>query len=488
MKRISLILLIAVGFLASCSKDYLETSPTNKISDKSVFNTVQGCQTVLDGIFNKMTAYRTSHDDFGVKAFDLAMDMMGEDIVPSRHHWFGFDYRHDNRGSTYRRTLQIWRTFYEIIYNVNSILANIDAASTTTQAEKDYVKGQALALRGYCYHNLAQWYSFTYPGHENDLCVPLVIEPTTVGLPRSTVQQVYTQINKDLDDAIALLTSANAPRRHVSDLTLNVAHGLRARVALEMRDYNAAKTHADAARAGYNLNTSAQFAAGFDNYQNQVWLWGMELNDEQSTIYASFFSHLDMTIGGYAGLGYSPKFVNPDLFNGLSDNDIRKQLMVPRVVGGLTSYVNYKFNAGAGKEFAADYVLMRPEEMLLISAEANARLGGANETTAQSLIKELWDARITPAVAAPTQTGQALIDLILFERRVELWGEGFRFRDLKRLKLPLQRNPTVGSVRGHTPSVAVVMSLNAESPEYRHKLPQAEIDNNNAIDEADQNP
>ena len=49
---------------------------------------------------------------------------------------------------------------------------------------------------------------------------------------------------------------------------------------------------------------------------------------------------------------------------------------------------------GAGKEFAADYVLMRPEEMLLIAAEANYRLGGAGEATAQALLQELWNVRI----------------------------------------------------------------------------------------------
>lgn len=41
-----------------------------------------------------------------------------------------------------------------------------------------------------------------------------------------------------------------------------------------------------------------------------------------------------------------------------------------------------------------------------------------------------------------TNTGQALIDEIMVQRRVELWGEGFRFLDLKRLNLPLDR--TVG--------------------------------------------
>ena len=109
--------------------------------------------------------------------------MMGEDIVPSKHHWFGFDYRLDNKAATYRRTNQTWRIFYQMIYNVNSIIANIDKAAYDTESQRDYVKGQALAIRAYGYWNLAAAYSFTFAGHQNDLCVPIYTQPTIIGAP-----------------------------------------------------------------------------------------------------------------------------------------------------------------------------------------------------------------------------------------------------------------------------------------------------------------
>ncbi|HRJ16686.1 MAG TPA: RagB/SusD family nutrient uptake outer membrane protein, partial [Saprospiraceae bacterium] len=45
-----------------------------------------------------------------------------------------------------------------------------------------------------------------------------------------------------------------------------------------------------------------------------------------------------------------------------------------------------------------------------------------------------------PMYVLSTNSGQALLDEIWFHRRVELWGEGVRFTDLKRLNLPLNRN------------------------------------------------
>ena len=44
-----------------------------------------------------------------------------------------------------------------------------------------------------------------------------------------------------------------------------------------------------------------------------------------------------------------------------------------------------------------------------------------------------------PEYTPSGNTGDALIEEIMIQRRIELWGEGFRFYDLKRLNLPLDR-------------------------------------------------
>jgi starch-binding outer membrane protein, SusD/RagB family len=482
MKNIAIILIVIAGFLVSCSKDYLETSPTNQVSDADVFKTAAGAQTVLDGVSRRLRSYSDAHDVFGQKALDLAWDLMGEDVVCRRNHWFNFDYQLDNNQAAYRRTRTTWALYYIVINNVNNILVNAENISFASDAEKASIVGQAKALRAFAYFNLVNLYQFTYAGHQSSPGVPIYTEPGTEGQARSTVGEVYDLIVTDLDDAITMFSANPSSRRHISDIDLTVARGLRARVALQMEDWDEAEDQAGLARADYDLSTISEFSTGFADYKQSSWMWGLEINDEQSTIYASWFSHMDMSIGGYAGLGYMPKYLSTALYNQLPADDIRKQLCVPAVYGGVTYYINYKFNAAlAGKEFAADYVMMRPEEMLLIEAEAIARQGG-RDTEAQALLDELHAVRQTAPVAV-TATGTALLDLILLERRHELWGEGFRGRDIKRLKIALDRT---GS--NHNPALCLNMTLPSEDKKWNYMIPQGEIDANPQLTEDDQNP
>lgn len=482
MKKISILLALLVGLTVSCSKDYLETSPTNQVSDADVFKTAAGAQTVLDGVSRKLREYNTSHDDFGHKALDLAWDLMGEDITCRRSHWFVYDYQLDNRQASYRRSRTTWQLYYIVINNVNNILLNAENISFTSAEEEATIVGQALALRAFSYFNLVTLYQFTYIGHENAPGVPIYTEPTTEGHARASVQEVYDLIVDDLDNAITMMEANPSPRRHISDLDLSVVQGLRARVALEMGDWDIAEEMAHAARLGYDLNDRDDFATGFADYQQSEWMWGLQINDEQSTIYASWFSHLDMSIGGYAGLGYMPKYMSAALYAQLPADDIRRELCSVTTIGGVDYHINYKFNAAlAGKEFAADYVMMRPEEMLLIEAEAIARQG-SRDTEVQALLDELHDVRQTAPVAV-TATGAALLNLVLLERRFELWGEGFRGRDIKRLKIALDRT---GS--NHNPALCLVTTMPAEDVRWLYKIPQGEIDANPNIDEDDQNP
>jgi len=481
MKRISILLILFIGLFASCEKEFLETAPTNQISDADVFKTAAGAQTVLDGVLRKLRAYNTTHDDFGVKAIDLAWDLMGEDIVCPKNHWFNYDYQIDNRGATYRRPRTTWQLFYQVINNVNNILANADNISFESDAQEANIRGQALALRGYAYFNLVTIFQFTYLGHENDLGVPIYLTPTTEGNPRAPVSQVYDQIVTDLDNAISMLEANTPSRRHISDLTLEVIHGLRARVALEMGEWGLAESHAADAREPYVLSTIDQWASGFASYSSAEWMWGLEINDEQSTIYASFFSHLDMSIFGYAGLGYMPKYMSAALYNLLPDDDIRKTICEIQNLSGTDFHINYKFNSAlAGKGFSGDYVMMRPEEMLLIEAEAIARQGERDDEV-QVLLDDLHAVRQLAPVAV-TATGSELLDLVLLERRFELWGEGFRGRDIKRLKIPLDRQ---GS--NHNVTICWTLYEDAEYLGYLYKIPQQEIDANDNISEADQN-
>jgi hypothetical protein len=85
------------------------------------------------------------------------------------------------------------------------------------------------------------------------------------------------------------------------------------------------------------------------------------------------------------------------------------------------------------------------------------------------------------AYVKSTSTGQTLIDEIMFNRRVELWGEGFRFTDLKRLNLPMSR---VG-IPNHLIALIQIQTVPVGDVQWEFLFPQDEINANKALE---QNP
>lgn len=464
----------------------METAPSDKLATPDVFKTPEGAQSVIDGMLRRMrTMTGDSHDQFGVKAVDLATDLMAGDILVYNLHWFMYDYLNDNNGPTYRRPNFVWSIFYEYINNSNYVLNNVDEIQSDNVAFKDFIKAEAYTIRAYSYFQLIQLFQNTYIGNESAKGVPIYTAPTQEGAPRSSVQEVYNLIVEDLDNAIGLFAKSDYADESISTPDVSVAKAMRARVALVMQDWSKAATMAKEARAG-RINTADQYASGFSDAAKMVWLWGLPVNDEQSTIYGSFFSHLDPTIKGYAGLGYSVKSITwkgeDALIPQMQEGDVRKSLLKN---SGFDVPVYHKFSASGGKNFSADYVMMRPEEMLLVEAEALANQNDV--TTAQTLIQELWDNRIqksetikkVPKVKFTDK--QDALNKIYLERRIELWGEGFRLKDVKRLKQTVDRSKS-----GHTGEAA--KTYEPGCPEFTYVIPQKEIDNNPNISEEDQNP
>ncbi|MFD3001152.1 RagB/SusD family nutrient uptake outer membrane protein [Pontibacter toksunensis] len=486
LKKISP-LALAVLMLTSCEKEYLETAPTADVSIETVFQTTEGALVALNGTIRSMwTSMAGSHGHFGQKSYDLTMDLMGNDMVihTQGYSWFTTEYNLTAQASAANnsRSDVAWEYYYRTINNANRIIAGLETASGTEE-EKEYIRGNALALRAYSYFYLINLWQHTYVGNENAPGVPIYTEPTTEGKPRATVQEVYAQIISDLDAAEAMLEGQD--RLHTSHVNTNVVQGIRARVALQMEDWTTAAAKANQARQGFGLMSAEEFQAGF-GVDTEEWIWGLEIPNDQSTIFASFFSHFDASRLSYASLGLQKK-ITKELYDMIPEGDVRKTTFVTPGTGtGSGASVDYnqkKFYLPVAGSWAADYVLMRAAEMYLIEAEALARLGQNAE--AQAVLNELLEARVVEGFEPVAATGQELINEILLQRRIELWGEGFSLLDLKRLNQDLNRPSGAGN---HDAALAQVFQREIDAPEFLFRIPQAEIDANDALTVADQNP
>jgi len=470
----------------SCEKTYLDTTPTASIDAGSAYATTKNAAAAINGIYRSfIVRYLSSQGHSGHPAMMIILDHMGEDMVlgTTAASWHVGETRWTAHRSDVNTMAQFpYELYYRIIGNANIGIANIDKA-VGPAADRNSLKGEALALRAFGYFNLVQLYGKRYEARakpNTQLGVPLVLEPTTEGKARNTVEEVYAQINKDLADAALLLTTARLNKSHIN---LSVVRGLQARVALVQQDWANAAKYAVDARSGYLPMNDTQYLDGFQDIANSEWMWGFDHLEDQTEYFGGYHSYISCNYNSTVIRTY-PKVINNLLYKQIPASDVRSKMWVETPTasnsivppGGVRpKFLNQKFRLPGTPSTSAmgDVPYMRAAEMYLIEAEAKARLNDA--AGASKVLFELIKTRDAKYVQS-TKTGDALVDEILTQRRIELWGEGHRFLDLKRTNAALNRNGTNAIA-----SVALLFDVAPGDVRWEFLIPRREINANPAI-------
>ena len=412
--------------LAGCSGDFLDKEPTDSVSSDEV-GVPGNAERLFNGAWYNLFEYGTTYANIGYRALQCQDDMMGDDVVSRPAYGFNSSYQfNDIAIPNNSRTSFAWYLIYKTIDNCNTAIA-IDGDSE----EFFQAKGQALALRAFCYLHLAQHYQFTYLKDPTAPCVPIYTEPTTsetAPKAKSTVAQVYQRVFDDLNLAQSYLK--NYTRKGDGQKfkpNTNVVNGLLARTYLLTGQWEEAAKAAAAARQGYSLMTTTAEYEGFNNVSNKEWIWGHPQTLAQSDASYNFY-YLDAT---YVG-AYSSFMADPHFRDTFSEGDIRLGLFQWMREG----YLGYKkFHMRA--DDTADIVLMRASEMLLIEAEALAREGFPEKAVIP--LNELRHARGLGDYDLTGKSQDDVVNEILMERRRELWGEGFSITDILRTQQSVKR-------------------------------------------------
>jgi len=506
------VLSLALGF-SSCSKDFLETGPTDKTQSDVLLTTTQGAQVAMDGIYRALytSGWTTANtaQNFGILSTKMYTSLMGEDFLQDAagSQWFYFDYRYEVRArytSTAWRSYATWNFYYTLISNANYILAT-EKTLPGDQKVINNIMAQAYAIRGYAYFQLIQAFQQTYNGHQTSPGVPIYTEPTTIsskGKPRGTVEDVYVQINKDLDKAIELFSENKTQQKYKSHLDYYVSNAIKANVSLVQNKWADAEKFSTEAlsKASLDMISGQDLYAGFNSVKQKNVLWGAEVIAAQSTIWSSFFSHIDASGEQYAAS--SRKCIYNWLYNQIPATDARKAWW-----NGATAtstrpegrpYNQLKFRYADKTTSVGDYIFLRAEEMHLVKAEALVQQ--EKYADAKKAIGELMKLRNPTGYQAILDaatlsknltmgsigTPTTLMDQIILQRRIELWGESERIYDILRLKTGFDRK---AAGTNHTFIPVFWNSLEPANKEFILTIPQKEFDGNTALDATkDQNP
>ena len=189
-------------------------------------------------------------------------------------------------------------------------------------------------------------------------------------------------------------------------------------------------------------------------------MWGARVQKEDDVVKSGIINWTSWMSGeaayGYAGAGPVP-MADVRFYNKISDKDFRKlswkapkgsalesqnEYCNPSSAVDMAEYASLKFRPGSGNVSdynvgsATSFPLMRIEEMYFIEAEAAAHL---NASDGVSLINSFMKGYRYPSYECKVTNQDDVVEEIVFQKRVELWGEGQSFFDIKRLNLPVTR-------------------------------------------------
>lgn len=408
------------------------------------------------------------HHDFGFPTLMLGTDSRGTDLVsdPGGYNWFEGWMAYKDLQSNLAYTYLHWTSMYNQIQAANQVINAYGERADESMFQ--FYLGQAYTLRAFSYFYLAQLYQQTYVGNEEAPCVPIIWEDNIYkvnaegGRARATVREVYDYILKDLEMALNLLQQTTVSRSGKQLVNRTVVQGIRARVHMVMNNWEAA-----AADAQHVIETAGAvpYAIGeltlpaFNDISHNAWLWGIDTDSYRAHTVISFPSHMGPFSYGYAQIGAWRK-VSKSLFDAIPSTDVRKGWFLNSVgysanlnatqadyatSYGMPAYAQVKFAPQKGVAYGtqdnlgngADIPLMRIEEMYLILAEAQAAMG--NPTAAAATLNGFVRSYRDPAYNCTATTIEEAKDAVWMQRRIELWGEGFSYFDLMRMKKGVDR-------------------------------------------------
>lgn len=324
----------------------------------------------------------------------------------------------------------MWNSMYATINSLNTIIAAIPTI-TDGALDKAATTAEAKTLRALVYFDLVRLFGGSNAGYNqpNGVGVPLVLTPTlveadAVPVARSTEAQVYTQINKDLDDAIAASTYKNTgilPSKPAARMGKDAAKMLKARVALYTGDYTTAESLCT------ELITSGRYAMLSTTGYPNIWL----TQNTSEAIFELQFNSQDQNSIAF--------FYYPTSKGGRNEINSSASLNSAHEAGDVRKAVNYAsspYPARSTQKYTRisdgsdNVTIMRMSELYLIRAEARAKKATPDITGA---LADLNVVRNRAGLANFVALLPAdIISQIVKEDRIEFAHEGHIWFDLRR--------------------------------------------------------
>ena len=486
---------ILAASLSSCVNDWLDVAPSDCTDADAALTSSSDLDAARTGMYKALKGNSSLVDYYGMQFFVYGDVHAGDDyqynnIGGSNRASFYYDMNYQTASeftSSTSSSTVTWKSPYIVIGRANRIIAAAEGGALSDAAEAkatiDQYAAEAKVLRALAHFDLVRIYGKPYTEDQGaSLGVPLVTEvlESNAKPARSTVAEVYTQVVKDLTEAIS--SNALATETEPGYVSVWGAKAILSRVYLNMGDYaNALSVAEDIIKnSGAALWTRDQYFKAWDAGTPNESEFLFRLNVSGST------DNNDLNgIGNLQGRdGYKEMVATKKFVDMLSAdaNDVRNDMFLPATAdkevaafGTNKVYLNKLRGQGGNLRNVTIIPIIRLSEVYLTAAECAFRTN--DKAKAVEYLNDLVKNRTTSASALATESDITL-DRILIERRKELIGEGQRYFDALRCNETIVRYTSDADKGWHKTLSKEAQSFDRDYFKAIAAIPQAEINAN----------
>lgn len=486
---------ILAASLSSCVNDWLDVAPSDGTDADAALTSSSDLAAARTGMYAALKGNSNLVDYYGQQFFVYGDVHAGDDyqynnIGGSNRASFYYDMTYQTASEFSSSTSSsnvAWKSPYIVIGRANRIIAAAEGGALSDAAEAkatiDQYAAEAKVLRALAHFDLVRIYGKPYTEDQGaSLGVPLVtgVLESNAKPARSTVAEVYTQVVKDLTEAIS--SNALATETEPGYVSVWGAKAILSRVYLNMGDYaNALSVAEDIIKnSGAALWTRDQYFKAWDASTPNESEFLFRLNVAGST------DNNDLNgIGnlqqreGYKEMVATKKFV--DMLTS-DPKDVRNDMFLPAkaekevaVYGTNKVFLNKLRGQGGNLRNVTIVPIIRLSEVYLTAAECAFR--NNDKTKAVEYLNDLVKNRTT-TVASLATVDNITLDRILIERRKELIGEGQRYFDALRNNETITRYTSEADKGWHKTLSKEAQSFNRDYFKAIAAIPQAEINAN----------
>lgn len=486
---------ILAASLSSCVNDWLDVAPSDGTDADAALTSSSDLAAARTGMYAALKGNSNLVDYYGQQFFVYGDVHAGDDyqynnIGGSNRASFYYDMNYQTASEFTSSTSSsnvAWKSPYIVIGRANRIIAAAEGGALSDAAEAkatiDQYAAEAKVLRALAHFDLVRIYGKPYTEDQGaSLGVPLVtgVLESNAKPARSTVAEVYTQVVKDLTEAIS--SNALATETEPGYVSVWGAKAILSRVYLNMGDYaNALSVAEDIIKnSGAALWTRDQYFKAWDASTPNESEFLFRLNVAGST------DNNDLNgIGnlqqreGYKEMVATKKFV--DMLTS-DPKDVRNDMFLPAkaekevaVYGTNKVFLNKLRGQGGNLRNVTIVPIIRLSEVYLTAAECAFR--NNDKTKAVEYLNDLVKNRTT-TVASLATVDNITLDRILIERRKELIGEGQRYFDALRNNETITRYTSEADKGWHKTLSKEAQSFNRDYFKAIAAIPQAEINAN----------